>query len=331
MGRGRVTIIDVAKHADVSLSTVSRVMNAHPRVDPTLAERVRASAAALGYQASPLARSLVLGRTHTVAVVVPDLGNPTFQAILRGISRAAAEDGHHVLIADSAERVGDEAALATATRSRTDGIILCAPRLPRTELAAALPALEPAVVVNRPDCDSAPTVAADYRAAITGLIEHLRALGHRRLVFLSGVDGSAANAARLDALDAAGTAHPDLDITRITAGVDVDAGAAAAGAVLASGATAALAYNDLVALGLINALAARGVSVPAQLSVTGLDDIPFARLSTPPLTTAAVPAVELGARAWAAMHALLTGAAPEPPALLRPEVVIRSSTAAAPR
>ncbi len=331
MGRGRVTIIDVAKHAQVSLSTVSRVMNDHPRVDPELAERVRASAATLGYHASPVARSLVLGRTHTVAVVVPDLGNPTFQAILRGISRAAAEDGHHVLIADFAERVTDEAVLAEDTRRRTDGIILCAPRMPHGALTAALPTLRPAVVVNRPDIDAAPSVAADYRAAVTGLVEHLRSLGHTRLVFLSGVEGSVANAARLAALDSASAAHPELEITRVAAGVDVEAGTAAAGAVLASGATAALAYNDLVALGLVAALTARGVGVPAQLSVTGLDDIPFAGLSTPPLTTAAVPAVELGSRAWAAMHALLTGAEAPPPALLRPDVVIRSSTAAPPR
>src|SRR6478609_9075340 len=97
----RAGITDVAKLAGVSLSTVSRAMNGNPTVDPVLAERVQAAAAELGYTANPLARSLVLGQTQTVSVMIPDLANPTFQAILHGLSRAAAADGYHVLISDS--------------------------------------------------------------------------------------------------------------------------------------------------------------------------------------------------------------------------------------
>ena len=113
-GPARVTIADVAARAGVSLSTVSRALNGNPTVDPALAERVKDAAAALDYTASPVARSLVLGRTQTVAVIVPDLGNPTFQAILRGLSRAAAADDYHVLVADSAESVEEERVLAGA-------------------------------------------------------------------------------------------------------------------------------------------------------------------------------------------------------------------------
>lgn len=324
----RVGITDVARAAGVSLSTVSRVMNGNATVDPELAARVRATASDLGYIASPLARSLVLGRTQTVAVVVPDLANPTFQAILRGISRAAARDGYHVLIADSAEQVDEERLLAQETRRRTDGVILCAPRMPQPELATILTALSPVVVVNRSAQDAAPVVAADYRMALGEIVEHLHSLGHRRLVYLAGVAGSASNAARLSALADARAAHPDVEILELPSGVDFDSGAAAADAVLATGATGILAFNDLVAMGLMSSLADRGVRVPEQLSVAGFDDIPFARYTSPPLTTAAVPATELGERAWTALYAQLTGDAPEPFTTMTPRVVLRASTAA---
>ncbi len=328
---GRATITDVARHAGVSLSTVSRVMNGNATVDPSLADRVRATAAELGYTANPLARSLVLGRTQTVAVVVPDLANPTFQDILRGLSRAAAVDGYHVLVADTAEQVDEERVLAVDTRRRTDGVVLCAPRMSTDDLAALLPELGPVVVINRAPQEAAPVVAADYGTALTSLVEHLHGLGHRHLLFLSGVAGSASNTARLDALAAARAAHPDLTVEEIPCGVDFDSGAAAADAVVASDATAVLAFNDLVAMGLLSAVGDRGIRVPQDLSIAGFDDIPFARYTTPPLTTAAVPAAQLGADAWAALHAQLRGTSPTAVATRTPKVVLRASTGPAAR
>jgi len=325
----RVTINDVAARAGVSLSTVSRALNGNPTVDPALVARVQQAAAELEYTASPVARSLVLGRTQTVAVVVPDLGNPTFQAILRGLSRAAAADGYHVLVADSAESVDEERILATATRRRTDGVILCAPRIPQAELDRLVGGLKPVVLVNRSSA-GAPAVRADYRSALTDELDHLYALGHRRMVFLSGVARSVANASRLEAIAAFAASHPDAVIEELPGGVDFDAGAAAAASVIDSGATAALAFNDLVAMGLLSAAQAAGRRVPHDLSVVGFDDIPFARYTTPPLSTAAVPAAERGAQAWARMRALLEGHAPRDPLWLRPELVARGSTGPAP-
>ncbi|MEU1972646.1 LacI family DNA-binding transcriptional regulator [Microbacterium sp. NPDC019599] len=333
MARGsakQAKITDVARHAGVSLSTVSRVMNGNPSVDAALADRVRTAAAELGYTASPLARSLVLGRTQTVAVVVPDLGNPTFQAVLRGLSRAAAADGYHVLIADSAEQVDEERVLAIETRRRTDGLILCAPRMPGEDLASLLPLVGPVVLVNRLLDDSVPAVGADYGTALRTLAEHLHDLGHRRLVYLAGVSRSASNSARLSALAEFRAAHPDVELSELASGVDFDSGASVADAVLATRATGVLAFNDLVAMGLMSALADRGVRVPADISVTGFDDIPFARYTSPPLTTASVPAAELGALAWQAMNATLSGQDAAASVRLTPEVVLRSSTGPAP-
>ena len=326
----RPGITDVAKLAGVSLSTVSRAMNDNPTVDPALAERVRAAATQLGYTASPVARSLVLGRTQTVAVVIPDLENPTFQAILRGLSRAAAADGYHVLVADSREDLGEEHALARATRLRTDGVILCAPRMSEDELANVLPALSPAVVVNRGPQTGTPVVGADYRAGTRQILDHLTALGHRRLVYLAGATRSVTHRARQAAIAAAVRDGDGLSVEEIAAGVDFDSGTAVADRVLATGATAVIAYNDLVAMGLLSALTTRGIDVPRQLSITGFDDIPFAAYTSPPLTTAAVPAVELGAAAWAAMHAQLTAEEPTPMLTLTPTLVVRGSTAIPP-
>jgi len=328
-GSTRVTIADVAARAGVSLSTVSRALNGNPTVDPVLAERVKDAATELDYTASPVARSLVLGRTQTVAVVVPDLGNPTFQAILRGLSHAAAADDYHVLVADSAESVAEERVLAGTTRRRTDGIILCAPRLPQEELDRLVGGLRPVVLINRA-AGGVPHVRADYRTALTAELTHLHDLGHRRIVFLAGAPGSVANAARLEAITGFVAAHADTEVAEIPCGVDFEAGAAAREAVLASGATAALAFNDLVAMGLLSAVQASGCRVPADLSIIGFDDIPFARYTTPPLTTAAVPAAELGMQAWSRMRELLEGSTPGDPLTVLPELTIRGTTGPAP-
>ncbi|MBO1739105.1 LacI family DNA-binding transcriptional regulator [Leifsonia sp. TF02-11] len=327
----KTTIIDVAKRAGVSLATVSRVMNGNPSVDPVLAARVRDAAAELDYTANPLARSLVLGRTQTVAVVVPDLGNPTFQTILRGLSRAAAADGYHVLIADSAEQVGEERSLAVEARRRTDGLVLCAPRMPDGELGELLAEVQPVVLVNRIADETIPTVAADYQTPLHELVKHLYDLGHRRIVYLAGVARSASNSARLAALSAFRAEHPETELIELSSGVDFDSGAAAVDAVIATGATAVLAFNDLVAMGLLSAVAARGIRVPEQLSIAGFDDIPFARYTSPPLTTASVPAIALGELAWHALHATLTHDDAPRSVRLEPQVVVRASTGPAHR
>ena len=128
------TIADVAAHAGVSQASVSRVLNGKQSVDPVIVQRVQASIAALGYSPSVAARSLVHGRNDTIAMVVPDLENPLFQGILKGLSLAAASDGYRVMVADTAERVDDEEATAVEARHRCDALVLCAPRMPEQRL-----------------------------------------------------------------------------------------------------------------------------------------------------------------------------------------------------
>jgi LacI family transcriptional regulator len=301
-------------------------MNGNLSVDSALADRVRAAAEELNYSASPLARSLVLGKTNTIAVVVPDLENPTFHGVLRGLSRAAARDSYHVLIADSAESVAEERLLALETRRRCDGLVLCAPRMPEQDLRPLLDELKPVVLVNRDaGSPSTPVVAADYQTALTDLLDLLYGYGHRSLVYLAGAPQSASNARRLTALRDFLDDRSDVDIQILDCGVSFAEGYESVRRVLASGATGVLAFNDLVAMGLLSALIERGIQVPAELSIVGFDDIPFARYLTPPLTTASVPVTELGRHAWQRMWDLLNSRPPGHAIFLRPRIEKRGS------
>ena len=308
-------------------------MNGNASVDEALAQRVRAVVTELNYSASPLARSLVLGRTNTVAVVIPDLGNPSFQGVLRGLSHAAARNGYHILIADTAEAVAEEPVLARQTRRRCDGLVLVAPRMAESDLAELLSDLQPVVLVSREPVEPSPTpvVTADYGGALIELLDLLYADGHRSVLFLAGAPQSASNSRRLTALASFSTRHPDLALHVQPCGVNFADGYDAADAVLAAGVTAALAFNDLVAMGLTSALTERGIAIPGRISVVGFDDIPFARYVTPPLTTAAVPVAELGEQAWLRMWDLLEGREPAPTLTLNPQVQWRGSAGPAPR
>lgn len=321
------TIAEVARRANVSPATVSRVMNGRFVGDPEVAARVRQAATELRYSPSPLARSLALGETHTVAFVVPDIGNPTFQAMLSSLSKSAAADGYRVLIADSAEDPKEEELLAVETRRGCDGLVLCAPRMSDERLRALLPALQPVLLINRssPQFD-APSLSVDYGTGVQHLAEHLFELGHRHIVYLEGPGPSMANRSRLDGLQSFADRVGDLRIDRVPAGSSSADGYASGAAVLETGATAAIAYNDLVAVGLVSALVQLGVSVPRDISVAGFDDIPLVRFMTPRLTSVSVPYEPLGAEAWTRLHSLIKGDTPSHNLVFQPRLQIRDST-----
>ncbi|BDZ65598.1 LacI family DNA-binding transcriptional regulator [Agromyces mangrovi Wang et al. 2018] len=326
----QVTIVDVARHAGVSQASVSRVLNGKANVDPTIASAVHAAVAELGYEPSLAARSLVQGRNHTIGMIVPDLENPLFQGILKGLTLAADADGYRVLVADTDERAESEEAVALEARRRCDALVLCAPRMPEAKLRQLVARVAPVVVVNRPlDAAGVPWVGVDYARGIHDLVDHLVALGHRRIVYLAGPASSVSNVERERGLAAARETFPSLEVEILPGGSRLDDGADAAGAVLAArdrGATAVLGFNDLVALGLLHRLAELGVSVPGELSVAGFDDSPFARYSTPPLTSMSVPRGELGAQVWQRLATLVAGGRSEHTLLYRPRLEVRAST-----
>ncbi|UFU02527.1 LacI family transcriptional regulator [Ruania suaedae] len=330
---GVTTIAEVARHAGVSRATVSRVMNGRASVDPALAERVRQVATRLNYSPSRVARSLSLGRTQTIGLLVPDLGNPMFQQVLRGANQAARRSGYRILVADSIEEPQREAELAIEARRRCDALILCSPRMPETELISVLQATRPVVLVNRELAASAvPTLTVDYVHGIRAAAQHLLDLGHRRLLYLAGPAQSASNAARVGGLRDFQREHPEAAIEFLACGSMIEDGHRAGRAVLESGASAVLAFNDLVAFGLLGALDEAGADVPGDLSVVGFDDIDFARYARPSLTTMHVPQAELGHRAWEHLHDLLEpGEGSTPPTqYYRPTLIARGSTGAPP-
>ncbi|GAA3966278.1 hypothetical protein GCM10023085_55880 [Actinomadura viridis] len=327
-GRDGVTIGKVAEAAGVSRATVSRVMNGLATVDPELVRRVREAATRLGYEPSTVARSLALGRTGMVAIVVPDLENPMFQRVLHGLTDAAGEHGHRLLVASSNENVREEVVLAAEARRRCDGLVLCAPRMPTEELIGLAGKLAPFVLVNRqvPEIP-APSLAVDHAAGIRAIVAHLLALGHGRLAYLAGPETSASNRDRLEALR--GTSGR-FELVELRCGATFADGHQVADQVLRERATAIVAYNDLVAFGALSRLHELGVEVPGQVSVVGFDDIPFARYTTPPLTTASVPQSELGHQAWQRLRALLDHRTPDPDVHFVPRLEVRGSTGPAP-
>lgn len=325
-----VTIADVAARAGVSQASVSRVLNRKQSVDPAIVQAVQAAISALGYTPSVAARSLVHGRNDTIAMVVPDLENPLFQGILKGLSRAAAADGYRVLVADTAEQVDEEEATALEARHRCDAIVLCAPRLPEERLHRLVARIAPVVVVNRPlPGAEVPIVGVDYARGIRDLVDHLHGLGHRHLAYLSGPTLSASNAERLRGVADAVAAEPGITIDVIEGGSRLDDGYGAAESVDAArreGVTAIIAFNDLVALGLMTRLRELGVEVPGDLSIAGFDDVPMARFATPRLTSMSVPRGEIGAQVWARLRTLIAGGPIEHTVLYRPRLEAREST-----
>ncbi|MFC0680204.1 LacI family DNA-binding transcriptional regulator [Lysobacter korlensis] len=325
--RRATTIVDVALHARVSQATVSRVLNGKTTVDPAIAARVRQAVTELRYRPSATAQSLVRGRTSTVAMIVPDLENPLFQGILRGVSRSAARDGYRVLVADTAEDAAEERSASLEARRRCDALVLCAPRMPDREFAEVIAASHPVVVVNRAVPESAAaSVGVDYASGIRELASHLLGIGHTHVVYLAGPPASTSNAQRLAGLREFRATHPEFRITELAVGSTLDDGYRAAEDALATGASAALAFNDMVALGLLSRLRELDVPVPDRLAVAGFDDVPTARFATPSLTTMSVPRQELGAQAWQRLKALLDGDPAEHAVLFRPRLVVRDST-----
>ena len=324
------TIADVARHAAVSPATVSRVMNGRFLGEPSIADRVRASAQELNYSPNQRARSFAMGQTNAIAFLVPDLANPSFQVVLAGLSKAAGEHGYRVMVADSAESAQDEPLLAAEIRQRCDALVLCAPRMSEEALVRATETLGPLVLIHRfSPAVSVPTLSVDSRRGVEALARHLYGLGHRRLAYVAGPAG-VANENRLRGLADFEAFAPETSITTVPGGAGSEQGVAAVEQVLATGATAVLGFNDLVAIGVVHGLLERGVRVPEEISVTGFDDIPFARFMAPSLTTASVPHDVLGELAWSRMQAQIQGATPDHNVVFQPRLEVRRSTGAPP-
>lgn len=312
----------------MSRATVSRVMNGRDSVDADLAERVKAAAQELDYRPSSVARSLSLGRTQTVAVMIPELDNPMFQRVLQGFTDACAPKGYRVLVANTGDDPEVEVATAVEARNRCDALLMVAPRASDEVLQELLPQLQPAVVLGRQPSSriDVSSLAIDYAAGAEAAVDHLVELGHRELIYVAGPELSSSNRERIVGLERARQRHRGITVTQIAGGAHLDDGRRVAAEVAASSASAVFAYNDLMAFGLLAGLAEHGVRVPEDKSVVGFDDIDLAGYANPPLTTLAVPHTALGARAWERLDALLAKREDPQTEPYQPELVIRASS-----
>jgi len=287
-----VTINDVAAAAGTSISTVSRAFHEPDIVRADTRERALEAAAALGYTPNRAARGLITGRTANVGLVVPDVANPFFPALIKGAQARARARDHALLLVDTDEDPNTEAQVIRGMAKQVDGVIAVSSRMSDRALAEVAQ-LTTLVLVNRRAVD-VPAVLLDMAGGMRQAVEHLHALGHRRCVYLNGPRASWSNRQRRSALRAT---SKRLGMTVSELGPfepSYDAGVLAADLALAEDATAIVAYNDLVALGVNARLAARGVAVPDEVSLVGFDDIQFASMASPPLTTVAVPAAAAG-------------------------------------
>lgn len=317
---------DVARVAGVSLATASRALAQPERVAPERRARVEQAVSELGYrrQARPAGGRSDPAPDRPIGVLVPDLQNPFFAGVAKGVQVQARTAGISVVIADTDEDPRIEAEALARLERQVRGLVLCSPRMSDQALAA-LPTDVPTVLVNRESAHQR-AVLVDNADGIRQALAHLHALGHRRVAYAGGQPGSWSDGARRRGLEAAAAGLADVEVVQLGHFPPVfGGGVAAADLVRVSGATAVLAHNDLIALGILDRLRQRGVAVPDQVSVVGFDDIPAATHVTPGLTTVAVPLQRLGRAAVD----LLLDVAPGPPAAsvtLPVALVVRSST-----
>jgi DNA-binding LacI/PurR family transcriptional regulator len=292
----RATIIDVARECGVATSTVSRAFLHPGRVSAATAERVFEVAERLGYQPHPIARALPSGRTLMLALLVPDVTNPYYFNLIRGAERQAAAAGYTTVLMDTEESGDLEARHLERIVPVVDGVVFASSRQSDQAVAGYL-ARRRLVAVNR-QIPGVPSVVQDTMSGFRQAVEHLVSLGHRSLVYVAGPRSSWLDGRRFRAVQSAGRRLGVLVARTGPFPPSIEGGFAAAdavsNAVALSGATAALAYNDLMAIGLLRRLADRGLRVPGDLSVVGCDNIFGADFCQPALTTLDSPAERAG-------------------------------------
>lgn len=282
-----VTLRDVADAAGVSPATASRALSHPGRVTVARRNRVERAAAELGYRRvdpRPVPRRLGL--------VVPDLHNPYFSGVTKGIQHRARIAGLSLLVADSDEDPHLELEIVHQMAPQVDAIVLCSPRMSDAALTSL--AIDPPYVLVNREAGGVPSVMVDNGNGIRQAVRHLHALGHRRIAYAGGKPGSWSERERSMGVELAAR---EVGIESMHLGhfpTTFPGGVAAADLVVASGVSAVVAHNDLMAVGILDRLRQRGTLVPEQVCIVGFDDVPAATYVSPALTTVQVSLHLLG-------------------------------------
>lgn len=324
-GRRNATITQVALKAGVARSTVSRTFSNPERLSAETVARVLAVAQELGYTPNPVAQALSTGRSRNIALIVPDIANPFFPPLIRAAQRKAQEYDYHVFLGDTDEDPKREDDLVGRFAQQVSGLILASSRLSEDRIREHA-RRRPLVLINQ-DLPGMLRVLINSGAGVAEAVHHLAGLGHRHIVYVSGPSVSWSNRRRRAAVRQAAK-DAGVEVSAVPAHKPTyEAGRAATRQVLATGATAALAFDDVLAQGILAGLAAAGVSVPAEFSVIGCDDV-LAATTHPPLTTVSNRCVEAAEIAVSLlMEPLSTHAAHDVRHVLETHLVVRQTTA----
>lgn len=327
----RVTIKDIARAASVDPSTVTRALQGSRRVKPSTREKIRGLASDMGYVPNMAARTLVNRSSGLVGVVIPDMTNPFFADLGKGIEDEAAKHDLRILINDTrGVEEAERQAVQLFLELKVDGLLVPMARCPQSyydELDASVPVVH----VNRDNAQH--HVDCDRVQGSISVMQHLLELGHRRIGFVRGTAPPGLEPkmyAYRQALAEAGIDYDPQLIYTFDGTLDSSRRIADQLVALERPPTAVFGWNDVSAIGLIHALRGHGLRVPRDISIAGHDDIQLAGCVDPPLTTVAWPMYELGQQSVRYLYCLGHGnPAPKPP-LPQPKLIVRDSTGAPP-
>lgn len=332
------TLRDVAELAGVHAATASRALNPGTRrlVNAETARKVLRAAETLSYRPNPIARSLKMAKSTTIGLVIPDLTNPLFPPIVRGIEDVLGPAGYNAWIVNTDNDPDRELAQIESLRSRqVEGLIVATARLEHPLLRRLHDEGVNLVLVNRRvEGVEIPSITADDAAGVSIAVQHLADLGHRRIAHLAGPQSTSTGLVRARAFRHAVRDHGLDDDPALVVSCEQWTEAEGARALRAllddgPGFTAVVAGNDLIALGCYDVFAERGIECPRDVSVVGFNDMPFLDKLRPPLTTISVPHYEIGSEAARMLLEAIDGPDRRPRSvLLATSLVVRQSTAA---
>lgn len=342
-GRGtsvEVTIHDVARGANVSIATVSRVLNGQNRVSDATKAKVTETAARLGYIPHSGARSLIKRETRTIGVLLPDIFGEFFSELIRGLDRVTRQHDYSLLVTCSHGESRSAAAMLKAMHGKVDGMIVLSSDIELQLDLRRMLRRTPVVFLNQlpgPEAADYESISMDNFGGALAMTRYLIGLGHERIAFLRGPEGNLDARHRLEGYREAMAAlgHEPLAELEVPGDFSEEAGFRSVGRILhlEPRPTAIFAGNDDMAIGALRALKEAGVRVPEEISLAGFDDIPIIRHLTPPLTSIRTPISELGGKAAERLLSVLEGEGTVPPQQQMLEVLLvsRGSTAPPPQ
>lgn len=331
----RVTMEDIAERADVSINTVSRALNDKPDINEQTKEEILRIADKLNYQPNRLAQGLRSSETSTLGVIVADIQNPFFSALLKGVEKAAREEGYSIIVQDTDENYENEqSAVQTILAEQVDGLLITPVQTNNQTMIELEQSDLPFVLLGRhfDNLDTHYVVTDDVQGAKTAT-DHLIERGHKRIAIINGPTHISSSRERLEGYQSAMVEH-DLSIREslvLKGNVTMEDGYETGKKIISASPspTAVLCYSDFVAMGVIKAARGAGWKIPGDLAVVGYDDVLFSTCLEVPLTTVRIPKKKLGKRAFQVLKGLIDGregSADIHQEKLDTELVIREST-----